>query len=459
MTTPRIVIVGAPNTGKSTLFNRLVGRREALVHREPGMTRDIRERRSEWDGVAVVLVDTGGVLEAPNSWLDDAIRHRVLQTVLEATVVLFVVDARAGLTAQDEILARLLREANRPIVLTVNKIDTPQHRVSLALGEFHALGLSPVMAISAAHGLGIDALRQETSAHFPAENALIPPEIRSNVTSLAIAGRPNVGKSSLLNALTGEERVIVSDVPGTTRDAIDTMLTVGSRQYRIIDTAGLRRRGHVNRGPESLAVMASRRQIQKADVVLVVMDSTEAPTMQDLHVAGVANESMRPFMVLLNKWDLAGNTTQGEDLVDRVKGRLRFAPFAPLLTISARTGFRVGKILGLVDKVHAQATRRFTTGRLNNWLTRAVVKHAPPSVGGGELKLYYMVQTAKNPPSFLIFTNRVKPPHFSYRRYIENSLRETFSLSMSPVLVRYRKRPRDARNPSAVPTRPRRRRV
>ncbi|MFQ5702178.1 MAG: ribosome biogenesis GTPase Der [Acidobacteriota bacterium] len=457
MPPPKIVIVGSPNTGKSTLFNRLVGRREALVHREPGMTRDVHEKPCDWNGRPVVLVDTGGVLETAQPLLDEAIRRQVLRAIADAAVLILVVDGRAGLTAQDENLARVFRTMGHPIVLAINKIDSPGQ--PFTLGEFHTLGFKHVATISAAHDLGIEDLQAEVSEFIPGNVLADAAPEPAKPISLAIAGRPNVGKSSLLNALAGEDKVLVSDVPGTTRDAIDTLLAVGDRRYRIIDTAGLRRRGHVRRGPESLSVLSSRRRIQGADVVLIVMDCVETPTLQDLHVAGIAHDANRPFLVLLNKWDLIGRDRRGEELPERVRERLKFAPFVPILPISARTGLGIGRILPTVDQIHEQAMRRFSTGRLNAWLARAVARHAPSGVRGKEFKLYYTVQTGENPPAFLVFTNRSEPPHFSYRRYIENSLRESFDLSMTPVVVRYRKRPRLMRNPRGGAAKGKKRRV
>jgi len=439
MDPPFVALVGAPNTGKSTLFNRLLGRRKALVHLEPGMTRDVNEAPCNLGGRAVRLLDTGGLLGPDESLLAGDVRRRVLEAVREAAALVFLVDGRRGLLPRDRDLAQVFRATGHPVLLAVNKIDVPSRTDAVA--EFWELGFPQTFAISAEHGVGIDDLIVAVLAHLPAEEAAASEDARGE-TSLAIAGRPNVGKSSLLNALLGQERVIVSDQPGTTRDAIDTLFKVSERVYRIIDTAGLRRRGHVAPGPEALSAMAARRSIERADVVLIVMDCTEAPTMQDLHVAGVAIEAGRPFIVVLNKWDLRPATGSEDDLVATVKGRLRFAPWAPILTTSVPTGRSIARILPLVDAVHAEATRRLSTGRLNRWLNSAVAAHAPSTSKGKEFRLQYAAQTGTNPPAILIFTNQKSPPHFSYRRYLENSLRSAFDLGMTPVILKFRRKPR-----------------
>ncbi|HZI94557.1 MAG TPA: ribosome biogenesis GTPase Der [Patescibacteria group bacterium] len=460
MPVPRVAIVGAPNVGKSTLFNRLVGRRKALVHREPGMTRDVNEEPCDWNGRPVTLVDTGGLFAPGDSIFADLVRKRVLREASRADVLLFLVDSRRGLTSLDEELGRIFRATGRQVFLVVNKLDVPGREDDAA--EFFKLGFPDLVAISAEHGLGLDELYDGITALLPAGAAEEQPAPsargKSSEIRLAIAGRPNVGKSSLLNALMGEDRSLVSEVPGTTRDSVDCLLTVRGHVYRIIDTAGIRRKGKVTEAPESLSVMTARRNIEGADVVLFLMDATEGPTQQDLHVAGVAKEVGRPFIVLLNKWDLQSLTDgDPEALVRQVRERLKFAPFAPVLTISALTGMRIDRILPLVDEVHEQASRRLSTGRLNNWLRSAVAAHRPPAVGGRDLKFFYIAQKGSNPPAFVAFTNLAAPPHFSYQRYLENSLREQFGLSRTPVILQYRERPRRAKL-SVIPAKKSRRR-
>ncbi len=457
MPVPRIALVGAPNTGKSTLFNRLLGRRRALVHPEPGMTRDVNEARFQIRGRETWLVDTGGLVGAEDaSLLGGAVRDRVLEVVREASVVIFLVDGKSGLGPQDEDLATLFHRADRPVILAVNKMESPAR--SAAAAEFWRLGFERTLEISAEHGHGVDDLLDAVEGLLPAEDQEATEEAGAEVR-IAVAGRPNVGKSSLLNALAGRARSIVSDEPGTTRDAVETSFTRGQAIWRVVDTAGLRRRGHVARGPESLSVMAARRSIASVDVVILVMDCTEAPTAQDLHVAGIAHDAGRPFVVAINKWDREDKALEAEALIARVKARLRFAPYAPVVTVSALTGLRVDRLLPIVAEVHAQAMTRLATARLNRWLRDAVASHPPSGGAAGELKLHYAAQTSTNPPSILIFTNRTQRPHFSYTRYLENSLRTAFRLDRTPVILKFRKKPPGRRNPSPADRRTRRRRV
>ncbi len=453
MALPTVAIVGAPNAGKSTLFNRLLGRRRALVHREPGMTRDINEAECLWEADRrVILADTGGLFPQGDG-LARQVRQRVEQAARSSDVLIFVVDGRTGPSPLDGELARLFRATGRPIVLAVNKLDTAEHEI--ASHEFHSLGFDSIIPISAEHGLGIGELRAAVEAILPADAA---PEARpENEIRVALCGRPNVGKSSLLNRLLGEDRSLVNETPGTTRDSVDSVLRRDTRLWRFVDTAGLRRRGHVDAGMEGLAAMAARRSIEAADVAVLLMDCTEAPTLQDLHVAGVAIKSGRPFLVALNKWDLiAEGKSQGDVLIEKVRSRLRFAPWAPIVTLSARTGERVERLFGLLTAIRDQSGLRITTGRLNNWLQRSVAAHRPPARRGGkEMKFSYAAQQGIHPPSFVIFTNSGDPPHFSYKRYLDNSLRSRFGLDLTPVVVIYREKPRRAGRSSTPRRRPR----
>ncbi|MGH9867708.1 MAG: ribosome biogenesis GTPase Der [Candidatus Polarisedimenticolia bacterium] len=442
MQLPLVALVGAPNAGKSTLFNRLLGRRKALVHAQPGMTRDLNEEEASWDGRPVRLMDTGGLFPPGDAAMADLVRLQVMEAAGQADVIVLVVDGRAGLTPIDRELGRMMRTTGRPVVVAVNKMDVPGRDDPAA--EFHALGFEDVVPISAEHGLAIADLIEAVSSRLQPEaeertEAGASPEIR-----IAIGGRPNVGKSSLLNRLLDQERSIVSEVPGTTRDTVDSLLRRGAKTYRIFDTAGLRRRGRVLPGPEGLSAMTARRHMEAADVVLILVDATEGITQQDLHVAGVPVEAKRPLIVLLNKSDRVDAAGAGA-LKTTAEGRLRFAPHAPVLAISARTGDGVARILPLVDEVHAQACRRLTTGRLNAWLQRAVEAHRPPTLSGRDVKFYYAVQASTNPPQIVLFGNIDEPPHFSYSRYLENSLREAFGLSRTPILLKYRERPRQER--------------
>jgi GTPase len=457
MPMPLIALVGAPNVGKSTLFNRLLRRRKALVHEIPGMTRDVNEETLSWDGRPVRLMDTGGLFPPGDAGLAEKVLQRVTEAAGEADVVVLVVDGRRGLSAVDHELARMFRTTGRPVVLAVNKLDVPGREEPA--GEFHALGFADVIGISAEHGLGIGELREAVTAHLPDESGPEEPDSPAvKEITLAIGGRPNVGKSSLLNRLLKQERSLVSEVAGTTRDTVDSLLHHEGRVYRIFDTAGLRRKGRVEVGPEGLSAMTARRHLEAADVALILADATQGLTQQDLHVAGVPIEAGRPFIVLLNKMDCLDAPAIAE-LVAESGRRLRFATYAPVLAISALSGRHVDKVLPLVDEVHAQACRRLTTGRLNHWLGKAVEAHRPPDAAGREVKFYYAVQGAANPPRIVVFGNRNEPPHFSYHRYLENSLREAFGLDRTPVVLQYRERPRPPRHSRPQAKKPRKRRV
>ncbi len=452
MLPPTVAIVGAPNAGKSTLFNRLVRQRRALVSSQPGMTRDLNRAECAWGDRPVSLVDTGGLFAPGDPVLAGRVREQVLKAAAEADVLIFLVDGRAGLAPIDEELASWFHGSGRPVVLAVNKLDVPGR--DYPAGEFHKLGFEVVVPISAEHDLGIDVLREAVSARLPADRPVGSFEASPAATRVAICGRPNVGKSSLLNALLGEERALVSEVPGTTRDSIDSLLQREGRFYRFIDTAGIRKRGRIERGAEALSVMSARKSIVQADVVLVVMDCTDAPTLQDLHVAGIAQQECRPFAVVLNKWDLRSergeNDPSPQNQIGGIRERLKFAPYAPILSVSALRGLRVPKILPMIDQIHEQATRTLSTGKLNSWLRASVGAHQPPAIRSGKpFRFYYIAQKASNPPAFLAFTNSPQPPHFSYRRYLENSLREGFGLKLTPIILRYRERPRPQRGSRA----------
>ncbi len=444
MSIPIVAIVGAPNTGKSRLFNRLIDSRRALVHSEAGMTRDINRTECDWDGRPVMLLDTGGLFAPEDPVLEERVKKSVLEAAGSASVLVFLVDGKAGLSPVDQELGRWFHASGKPVVLAVNKVDVPGREYPAA--EFHSLGFDTVLPISAEHDLGIGDLKEAVSRLLPPEDPT-PAVAAERPVSVAISGRPNVGKSSLLNALLGEERALVSEIPGTTRDSIDSIVTRGERTYRIIDTAGIRRRGHVKPGAEALSVMSARKNIIRADVVLLVMDCTDAPTLQDLHVAGIAQQEARPFAVLLNKWDLVEPEASEEAraLIDRVRGRLRFAPYAPIVSVSALTGLRLGRIFPLIDSIHEQASRWVATAGLNRWLQESVAAHPPPGVRGRRLKFFYIAQKGISPPTFVAFTSSAEPPHFSYRRYLENSLRERFGFALTPVALAYRERPRAAR--------------
>jgi GTPase len=446
MPLPRIAIVGATNVGKSTLFNRLVGSRRSLVADEPGLTRDLIEASLQLADRSAVLVDTGGLMPPESAPLATEIRRRVLDAARQSDLLLFVVDGRKGLTPLDEDLSRIFRESGRPCLLVVNKIDGGEEWPAEA--EFARLGFSPehVLAISAEHALGITDLKRAIASRLPTAGATeeTPPEIQ-----VAIAGRPNVGKSSLLNALLRSDRALVAETPGTTRDSVDAVLTRQGRRYRIVDTAGMRRAGRIERGAESLSVHAARRSVRDAGVTLVLLDASEGLVAQDLHVLGLVaggqGDWVRPAVLVLNKVDLLSSREAITRLVETVRERVKFARFAPVIPVSALKRWHLDRIFSAIDDVAAESTRTLKTGELNDWLREATTRHRPPLHGGKPFSLVFVSQASSRPATFTILTNRAARPHFSYARYLENSLRDRFSLHLTPVILRFRPRRREPR--------------
>ena len=428
MTMATVAIVGRPNVGKSTLFNRLTRSRKALTHDLPGVTRDrVAGDARRPGGGTVVVVDTGGFEPESGEAIPVLVRRQALRAVEDAAAVVLVVDGAQGIVSADEEIAAVLRRAGRPVVLAVNKED----RRDAAAGEadFARLGF-PAVALSAEHGRGIDALWEALEPHLP------PPEeaaLREVELAVAIVGRPNVGKSSLLNRLLGEERVLVSELPGTTRDAVDTLLEWRGRHVRLVDTAGIRRRGRTERGPEVLSVVMARKAIERAQVCLVVLDGGEGVTAQDTHVAGLVTETGRGAVVVVNKADLlpAGAAARREG-AERIRERLKFLHDTPLVFVSALTGAGVGKVLPQALGVGAGYTRRVTTGELNRVLRAAWERHPPPG-GARPVRLYYATQTGSAPPRFALFTSGTSGLHFSYLRYLENAVRGAFPFEGVPV--------------------------
>jgi GTP-binding protein len=440
MPLPLVAIVGAPNVGKSTLFNRFLGGRRAIVTDQPGVTRDRLYGEVRDVSRPFRIVDTGGLIPGDAAPFAREIEEQAAAALDEASVVLFMVDARAGATGLDQELAQmLLRRGCRPL-LVANKVDSGVS--DNRLHELHALGLGPPLAISAEHGRGIDELLDEVGRLLP---TAVDDEDRARRLSVAIVGRPNVGKSSLLNRLVGAERVVVSDEPGTTRDAVDTLLDIGERRYRLVDTAGLRRAGKVREIVEHFSVQRARQNIERCDVALLVLDATESLAAQDAHVAGYILDALKPMAVVVNKWDLVENR---EAAVKRweewVRRRLRFTRGAPIVFVSATSGQRVLKILDLVDEVHAAAGIRVPTQLLNRWLQTdpASVPAAGPRAPG--FRVYYATQTGVHPPRFVLFCNDPSRAHFSARRRIENGLRRSFGFGPVPIRLDFRPR-REAR--------------
>lgn len=429
MAKPIVAIVGRPNVGKSTLFNRIVGHRVAIVEDIPGTTRDRLYGDAEWMGKEFTLVDTGGLEPgSPDEWAE-RIREQVEIAIEEADVIVFLTDARDGLTEVDREITDLLRRTTQPVLLGVNKVDNEQRRLEAV--EFFALSLGEPITLSAFHGTGTGDLLDTLVSHFP---AAIEEEEIGKAAKIAIVGRPNVGKSMLLNCLLGEERVIVSEVPGTTRDAIDTVLDWEGERVLLIDTAGIRRRGKIEGGVEKYSVMRSLRAIERADVVLLILDAAEAMTAQDAHIAGYAYEAYKGMVIVVNKWDLVADSGETHDDYTRhIREDIKFLPSAPILFISAKTGQGVDQILPAVMKVKHEREKRIPTAQLNTSVTEAVLGHSPPSARGRRLKVLYTTQAEVNPPTFVFFVNDPKLLHFSYQRYLENKLREAFGFDGTPI--------------------------
>ncbi|MFQ6001262.1 MAG: ribosome biogenesis GTPase Der [Anaerolineae bacterium] len=430
---PLVAIVGRPNVGKSTLFNRLVEEPRAIVEDLPGTTRDRLYADAQWGGVAFTLIDTGGLVLWTEDELTMQVRRQVELAMAEAEAILFMVDVTEGLTIGDEEIAELLRVSQKPLLLVVNKADNEARR--LAATEFYSLGLGEPYPISALHGTGTGDLLDALVASFPPREEVEEAE----GVRVAIVGRPNVGKSSLLNALLGWERAIVSESPGTTRDAIDTQISWDSQLVTLIDTAGIRRRGRVQRGVEQYSVLRALRAIQRAHVVLLLLDAPEGVTAQDTHIAGYAMEEARGIVLVVNKWDLMKEADVSE-YAKGVRQAFRFIPYAPLLFVSALTGRRVGTVLETALRVYQERLRRVPTSGLNRLLREAVASHSPPSKRGKRLRFYYATQAEVDPPTFVFFVNDPKLVHFSYRRYLENRLREGFGFEGTPLRLHFRRR-------------------
>jgi GTP-binding protein len=421
-----VAIVGFPNVGKSTLANRLTATRAAVVHETPGVTRDRKELVCEWRGKRFTLVDTGGVDIADRSELTRSIVEQAREAVQEADLILFVTDARAGVTPGDEEIAELLRVSHKPILLLANKIDDPAQ--DLAALEFHRLGLGDPIPISAVHGYGIGDLLDEIVERLPGEGR---PALEEDAIRVAILGRPNVGKSTLLNALLGRERVIVSETPGTTRDAIDTVLQRGERTFVLVDTAGLRRKRRQRQGIEYFSELRALEAAERADVALVIVDASEGVVDQDLAVADVARKAGCSTLVVLSKWDIS--RIRIEDARPRLEQKLRQRP--PVIAVSAHTGRGIGRMLDEVERLFEKHTARIPTPELNRFLRELREAREPPSRNGKRLNLLYGTQTQARPPRFRLFVNDPKLITRDYGYWVENRLRERFELEGVPVTI------------------------
>jgi len=435
MSKPIVAIVGRPNVGKSTLFNRLVGRRLAITHEVPGTTRDRLYAEAEWGGVSFILVDTGGLDLVSDDDLMAQVRAQAQTAIAEADVVIFLVDVKDGLTAGDEEVAQVLRRSAKPVLLAANKADNRALREAAV--EFYALGLGEPYPISALHGTGTGDLLDQVVGAFPAEEE----EEELEAVKIAIVGRPNVGKSSLLNKILGQERAIVHETPGTTRDAIDTQMEWEGVPVVLIDTAGIRRKGRIQRGVEKYSVLRALRAIDRADVVLLLIDAVEGATAQDAHIAGYILEEAKSVVVVVNKWDLVEKDTYTmQAYLEHIRTVLRFLDYVPVLFVSALTGQRVSQVLPTALRVQEERLIRIPTAELNRILQEAVARHAPPSKAGKRLKFYYATQAAVDPPTFVFFVNDPRLVHFSYERYLENRLREHYGFLGTPLRLSFRKR-------------------
>jgi GTP-binding protein len=433
---PVVAIVGRPNVGKSTLFNRLIGARKALVRDTPGVTRDRLHGTCEFGGWRATVIDTGGLDPTSDEPLAAQVRRQVLAAIAESDALVLVLDAREGITPLDEEVGRLLRRVSKPVVVAVNKADGPGQEPGLA--DAYRLGMEPVLPVSAEHGRGVAELIEALMAGLPASREAADDGPRA--VRIAVVGRPNVGKSSLVNAIAGQERVVVHPEPGTTRDAVDTRVTVGDRSYVLIDTAGLRRKGRTQAPLDKLAAVMARRSLERCDLALVVVDATEGVTSQDARIAGYAESAGRGVILVVSKWDLMKGADQAPALVRALRERLPFLAHAPVVFTSARAGSGLRELFDTVDRVATDYAKEVSTGELNRVLSAATARRPPAGVHGKTLKVYYGTQTGTRPPTFLLFVNDPAALHFSYERYLAGALRQAFGFVGCPVRLRLRRR-------------------
>ena len=435
---PIVAIVGRPNVGKSMLFNKLIGKRLSIVEDTPGVTRDRIYGETDWNGRAFTLIDTGGIEPRTDSQILEFMRSQAQIAIDHANVIIFLTDIKTGLTASDQEVASMLLRSRKPIVLAVNKMDSTGS-VNPDFYEFYNLGMGDPIAVSAIHGHGTGDLLDACVQYFPPEDE--EEEEEEDAIKVAVIGKPNAGKSSLVNRILGEERVIVSNVAGTTRDAIDSRFENDKGKFVFIDTAGMRKRSKVDEDIEKYSVLRATMAIERADVCLIMIDAMEGVTEQDTKVAGLAHEAGKASIIVINKWDLVEKDGKTMDRMrEEVRQSLLFMSYAPILFISAKTGQRVDRLFELIDYVSNQATTRITTGMLNNVLADAQTRVQPPSDKGRRLKIYYMTQVGVKPPHFVVFCNDARLFHFSYQRYLENCIRNTFGLEGTPIILSIRQK-------------------
>ena len=439
MAKPLVALVGRPNVGKSRLFNRLIGRRQAIVEDLPGTTRDRIYGEYYWNGRDVALVDTGGLTTAPSEGISQSAMAQARVAIEEADVIVMVVDVRDGVVPVDQDLALQLRQSGKPVVLAANKGDNrAQMEDSVA---FYALSLGDPIPVSAERGLGTGDLLDAIDTHLPPPEELPSDE---GITRLAIVGRPNVGKSSIVNSLLGQDRVVVSAVPGTTRDAIDTELRHYGKTVILIDTAGIRRRGRIEQGIEKYSVLRAHRAIDRADVAALIVDATELIAAQDAHIAGFVEEEGKGIVVVVNKWDLVEKTgTTINEYERRLREELKFIDYAPFVFVSALTRQRLGNVLDIALSVAEERRKRIPTGQLNEIVRRAMLDYQPPAHQGKRVQILYTTQVSVEPPTFVFFVNDPELIHFTYKRFLENRLRERFGFMGAPVRLIFRARKAD----------------
>lgn len=430
MSLPVVAIVGRPNVGKSTLFNRIVGERVAIVDDVPGVTRDRIYGKGEWLNIEFNVIDTGGIEFGDEPFLEQ-IRAQAEIAIDEADVILMVTSGRDGVTASDQEVANLLYRTNKPVVLAVNKIDNPDMREQLF--EFYSLGFGEPFPVSGTHGLGLGDLLDEIVKHFP-KNEDSPYD--DDVIKFSLIGRPNVGKSSLVNAILGEERVIVSDIPGTTRDAVDTPYTYEDDKYVIIDTAGIRRKGKIYESTEKYSVLRALRAIERSDVVLVVLNAEEGIVEQDKRIAGYAHEAGRGIIIVVNKWDAIEKDEKTMNEFEKmIRNELVFLDYAPVVFVSAKTRKRLHTLIPMIKLVSENHAMRIQTNVLNDVIMDAVAMNPTPTDKGKRLKIFYMTQVSVKPPTFVLFVNDPELLHFSYERYLENRIRDAFGFAGTPIRI------------------------